>query len=112
MTDVITDPSSEAAPNAPPKNQVRFDGVVIGLLLGLDNSGMPLVGFAGNPQAEATPARSTAQLTRDDIGREVALLFEEGDPARPLVIGRIQHPEETLEPLALNPNPSRWTVNA
>ncbi len=103
MSDILLDPSDEIALNASRKSRARFDGVMIGLLLGLDNSGAPLVGFAGNPQAEATPARSTAHLTREDIGREVALLFEEGDPSRSLVIGRIQHPEEMLEAAANEP---------
>lgn len=75
----------------------RLDGVVIGLLTGFDESGCPLVVFAANPQAEAMPARSTVNLGGDDIGGEIALLFERGDPKFPLVIGRIQRPETIVE---------------
>lgn len=75
----------------------KIAGVVIGLLIGFDGQGAPLVGFTGNPQAEAVPARSTANLTREDIGCEVALLFENGDPARPLIIVRMQQPVISTE---------------
>lgn len=69
----------------------RIEGVVIGQFLGFDDDG-PLVVFPGNPQQTALPARSLADLTSDMIGSEVALLFQEGDPARPLVVGRIVEP--------------------
>jgi hypothetical protein len=32
-------------------------------------------------------------LRRDDVGREVALLFEEADPAKPILVGSIMHPK-------------------
>jgi hypothetical protein len=75
----------------------RIDGVVIGILVGLDDSAKPLVAFPGNPQETGMVARSTTVLSRDDIGREIALLFEGGDPNQPLIIGRIQHPEEIIQ---------------
>lgn len=73
----------------------KLDGVVIGVLVGLPNDGTPVVAFPGNRETDAITARSTAALCQDDIGREVALLFENGDPRRPLVIGRIQHPQDS-----------------
>ncbi|APG93876.1 MULTISPECIES: DUF6484 domain-containing protein [Sinorhizobium/Ensifer group] len=69
----------------------RIEGVVIGILLGFE-AGAPLVVFPGNPRETALPARSLADLTSVTIGAEVALLFEGGDPARPLVVGRIVEP--------------------
>jgi Domain of unknown function (DUF6484) len=71
---------------------------VIGVLMGFDEGGAPLVVFAGNPVEQAVPARTTARLERDHIGSEVALMFEQGDPRRPLVLGRILHPEVELSP--------------
>lgn len=67
------------------------DGVVIGLLLGFE-ADAPMVVFPGNPHDHAVVARSLARLSADDIGSEVALLFEDGSMERPLVIGRIVQP--------------------
>lgn len=71
--------------------------VVIGVLLGIDDTGVPLVVFPGNESGVGVPARSTATLCADDIGCEVALLFENGDAAKPLVIGRVQNPQRATE---------------
>jgi hypothetical protein len=71
----------------------RIDGVVIGLLMGFAGDGAPLVVFPGNASEAAIPARTTAALAPEDVGREVALLFEGGDPALPLVVGRLIRPE-------------------
>lgn len=69
----------------------RIEGVVIGVLIGFD-AGLPLVVFPGNPQETAIAARSLSELTPAMIGAEVALLFQEGDPIRPLIVGRIVDP--------------------
>lgn len=67
------------------------DGVVIGMILGFRGPA-PLVVFPGNPKEEAIPARSLARLAGDDVGAEVALLFEEGDRMRPLIVGKLVEP--------------------
>jgi hypothetical protein len=69
----------------------RIEGVVIGMFLGFDGES-PLVVFPGNPQETAIPARSLTELNSAMIGAEVALLFQEGDPGRPLIVGRIVEP--------------------
>ena len=69
----------------------RIDGVVIGLLIGFED-GAPLVVFVGNPGETAIAARSLTELDVSAIGSELALLFEGGDPTRPLVVGRIVDP--------------------
>ncbi|RUW80694.1 DUF6484 domain-containing protein [Mesorhizobium sp. M1E.F.Ca.ET.063.01.1.1] len=69
----------------------RIDGVVIGIFLGFGENA-PLVVFPGNLRETAVPARSLADLTSEMIGAEVALLFQDGDPGRPLIVGRIIDP--------------------
>ncbi|NJO37925.1 MAG: hypothetical protein HC871_10320 [Rhizobiales bacterium] len=69
-----------------------LDGVVIGVLLGLGDGHLPLVVFPGNPEENAITARTTVELSADDVGVEVALMFEGGDAARPIIMGRLLRP--------------------
>ena len=73
-------------------NAGQIHGVVIGQFLGFGADG-PLVTHGGAPEGRVVSARSLSDLTADMAGAEVALLFEEGDPARPLIVGRIVDPQ-------------------
>lgn len=72
-----------------PESHDRIDGVVIGRLVGFDDDGYPLVAYPGNAGMRA---RTTTELGVEDMGRELALMFENGDPARPLILGRMHCP--------------------
>ena len=72
----------------------RLDGVVIGALVGFAEDGVPLVDFSGNPQDSPVLARTIAVLSREDVGREVALLFEGAEPAKPILIGLMAQPQQ------------------
>ncbi len=63
--------------------------VVIGWLVALGGKGEPLVDYPGNPRPEPLPALATASCGQEAVGRELALLFADGDPLRPLIIGFI-----------------------
>jgi len=76
----------------------RLDGVVVGVLMGFGEQGEALVVFAGNRQEEAILARATVVLGAGDIGCEVALMFIGGDPACPMVIGRLIRPGPAVAP--------------
>lgn len=92
-------------------------GVAIGVLAQLGENG-PMVDFVDNPRSRPIVARATLQLTMTDLGREVALMFEAGDPSRPIVMGLLHQPslqlapESTVRSLAHAPDPERMVFTA
>ncbi|WP_210526195.1 DUF6484 domain-containing protein [Rubellimicrobium arenae] len=72
-------------------SEARIEGVVLGMILGFED-GAPSVVFPGNPRDVAIQAKSLQALGTDDIGAEVAIMFMEGDPLRPIVVGRLVRP--------------------
>jgi len=80
----------------------KNNGVIIGLLTGFGESGMPLVNFPENKRSQAVMARSTVCLSVSKVGSEVVLAFEHGDLSKPIILGCIQpqalvEPEQTVE---------------
>lgn len=73
--------------------QDRLNGIVIGIFLGFGDES-PLVVFPGNREETALAARSLVELNSSMIGSEMALMFEDGDPRRPLILGRIIEPRQ------------------
>ena len=84
-----------------PAAATRLDGVVIGVLLDVPQASSPVVAFAGCPSETGIAATTTTALSREDIGAQVALMFVGGDPAQPLVIGRIQRLPQAPAPAAI-----------
>jgi len=76
----------------------RFAGMIIGTLTGLKNSGEPLVDFPSNPFEGYLPALTTVAVEEKEISRKVALVFEGGDPQKPVIVGLIQSPERRTPP--------------
>jgi len=63
-------------------------GIRVGVLIGLKDDGrIPLVTYPGQPIAAAIVARATLDLHGSHVGREVALMFENGDPHFPIILG-------------------------
>jgi Domain of unknown function (DUF6484) len=70
----------------------RYETPVVGVLWELDEQGLPLVcfdGVLGGP----VQARSTVPLDSSAVGRDVVLLFDRGDPAKPLIMGVLRAPQ-------------------
>ena len=53
-----------------------------------------LVTYAGQHEATALSARATVDLHGAHIGRDVVLMFEHGDPARPIIVGCLRQSGE------------------
>jgi hypothetical protein len=73
-------------------SQERIDGMVVGTLVAFLDPYRPLVIYPGQPGTAALVARATVDLYAEHIGDEVTLLFENGDPLKPIVSGRIRVP--------------------
>jgi hypothetical protein len=69
--------------------------VVIGQIISVGTDGVPQVDFPNNPAGGPVPALATARYDDVPPGSAVALLFLDGDPARPLTIGVVTHPDAT-----------------
>lgn len=71
-----------------PAPLVSNAGIVIGELLAITDDGTtPLVIFPGQSGTSALRAKTVVDLHGAHIGKCVALMFESGNPQRPIVIG-------------------------
>jgi hypothetical protein len=84
-------------PNNVKIGDAKLDGVVIGMVMDVTKSGDIQVVFPGNLSDEAIAARATVPLSTRDIGSEVALIFEQGNPNSPIIVGRLLRPGDDLD---------------
>jgi hypothetical protein len=66
---------------------------VVGRIVQCGADGAALVDFPGNPFGRPVAARTTAPIELGCVGSEAVLLFENGDPGKPIVVGAIRLPE-------------------
>ena len=67
----------------------KINGVAIGKLVSVDSHGKAFVDFTLNPANEPIAALSTISFNKEDIGKEVALLFKDNNPDYPVIIGPV-----------------------
>ena len=87
LDQIIADPDDSRPDRdgaAPPLGTVSV-GRIVAML-----QAVALVDFPANTSGALVQARSLVHVSRRDIGREVALAFEENDPAKPLILGLLQ----------------------
>lgn len=66
--------------------------IIIGGLTGIDDVGRPLVKFGDMAESESLVALTTQEVSHKHIGRQVALLFANGETSQPVIVGLIQNP--------------------
>jgi Domain of unknown function (DUF6484) len=96
LTVVLSNPMGSNSPatletRSQPTPTEKIDGIVIGKVVEVEGL---QVDYPGNPAGEPLSALSTRNVGREDIGRDVALAFESGDPCRPILIGFIHQPQD------------------
>ena len=64
--------------------------VVVGRIAALTNSAEPLVTIPHSEGVSPVKARTIVAVGEKEVGKQVVLAFEEGDMARPIVLGVVQ----------------------
>lgn len=83
------DQAREQETTEPVANVLSPGEIVIGVLTGINQQGQALVNFQDNLVASPIPAISTIEFSTRQIGRQVALLFAEGNLSKPVIMGLI-----------------------
>jgi hypothetical protein len=79
-----------------------FTGTVVGDLVGIADHGCtPLVLFPGQRGSAAVAARTMVDVHGAHVGKQVVLLFEACDPAKPIIMGVLREAgEDSAAPAA------------
>jgi hypothetical protein len=68
----------------------QVTGVVIGRIVAYSDADGARIAYAPRSETVVFTPRTTTAISPDDVGREVALLFEGGDSTRPIIMGFMQ----------------------
>ena len=80
--------SSRISTVAPPAAAAPAE-VVIGRIVGIAKNGAPMVDYPSNPTGSPVKALATARYDVLSVNASVALMFMDGDRARPLAMGLV-----------------------
>ena len=104
----LLQPLLDARPVSGPPS-AAFTNVVIGELIAMTDEGRtPLVLFPNQPGTAALKARTVIDLHGPHIGNKVVLMFESGDPGKPIVMGLLREREGR----PLNEHPGQVEIDA
>ena len=77
-------------------NGIAPGEIIIGVLAAINDQGQALVSFQENSSADPAIAISTVALSQQQVGRQVALLFADGNPQKPVIMGLIHSPLDDM----------------
>ncbi len=92
---MLSKPIGESKKGVELPESKKIEGVVIGSVVASNDEQSIGIDYPGNPSGHPLQVTSIVAVGKHDIGKEVALVFEGGDPFRPILMGFIQHPEQT-----------------
>jgi hypothetical protein len=102
---VKTDKQAETL--ARPAADISPGEIIIGVITDINAEGKPMVDFNDNPSNQPLAALATVAVHRQHIHRQVALLFANGNPQSPVIMGLIHNPLDAL----LENHPAENTVS-
>jgi hypothetical protein len=87
-------------PIPPAKSAEGLSSAATGVLHGFDINEQPLISTGTNGLSVVVRARTTIPLFQAQIGSTVVMLFEHGDPNRPIILGVLQDKRLDAERIA------------
>lgn len=92
-------------------------GAVVAKLHGFGPGEQPLLSAVPGLEGEIVSARATVALRREQIGANAVVLFELGDPRRPIIVGLLDEPGsssagESCSPIRARIDDERLTLTA
>jgi hypothetical protein len=79
-----------------------ISGVVVGKLVAFDNTSRPLVNFVVDGIRHDAVARTTIALGENQLGSDFLMIFEQGDPRKPIVMGSFWQSESISTEVVLD----------
>ena len=108
VQDVLSKPVRQGYRSTPisrVQNENRIFGVIVGEVFKVnDESGNQniFVNYPNNPYTTPLLAMTTVKLNGSDVGKQVVLSFDQGNPLRPIITGILQQTQPQVQELAID----------